>query len=369
MPKVSVIIPIYNVEKYLKQCVDSVINQSLKDIEIILVDDGSTDSCPRICDDYAKQDKRIQVIHLPNDGLGKAYNAGIAAAKSDYIGFVESDDFAEYDMYENLYNIAVEMNADIVKSSWFNYWSVPEEKNITEKPFKHFPIKKVINAEQEPKLVMTQAAVWSAIYEKKFLNDYNIKFLETPGASYQDTSFAFKTTVAAKKIVLTSNAYIHYRQDNETSSVKSKEKVYVICDEVREIEKFLNEYPQIKKYIEPYKWYKQFRIYKWNLLRVAPEYKSEFANIFRNEFLQLVEKKELYNKFFEILSDKEKESFKVLINNSEDFISYINLQFDNREMKTKLKELKNQNKELREKIKELQKFKFNFLGFKISHRK
>ena len=118
-PKVSIIVPIYNVEKYLRQCLDSIVNQTLKDIEIILVDDGSTDSCPSICDEYASKDKRIIVIHKENAGLGAAYNTGLDIAKGDYIGFVESDDFIELNMYEELYNKAVESGVEVVIGGFY----------------------------------------------------------------------------------------------------------------------------------------------------------------------------------------------------------------------------------------------------------
>ena len=120
-PKVSIIVPIYNVEKYLRQCLDSIVNQTLKDIEIILVDDGSTDSCPSICDEYASKDKRIIVIHKENAGLGAAYNTGLDIAKGDYIGFVESDDFIELNMYEELYERAVQTGVDLVKCNFYDY--------------------------------------------------------------------------------------------------------------------------------------------------------------------------------------------------------------------------------------------------------
>ena len=95
MPKVSVIIPVYNVEKYLRQCLDSVINQTLKDIEIICVDDGSTDNCPNILDEYAAKDARIKIIHKKNEGYGKAMNVGISHASGEYIGIVEPDDYID----------------------------------------------------------------------------------------------------------------------------------------------------------------------------------------------------------------------------------------------------------------------------------
>ena len=113
MAKVSVIVPIYKVEKYIKKCVDSIVGQTLPDIEIILVDDGSPDDCGAICEGYAKQDLRIKVIHKANEGLSEARNTGINAATSEYIGFVDGDDYVAPDMYEVLYKNITEQNADV----------------------------------------------------------------------------------------------------------------------------------------------------------------------------------------------------------------------------------------------------------------
>lgn len=102
-PLISVIVPVYKVEQYLDECVQSIINQTYKNLEIILVDDGSPDRCPEMCDEYARQDSRIKVIHKPNGGLSSARNVGIDIARGEYIGFVDSDDYIAHDMYEKLY--------------------------------------------------------------------------------------------------------------------------------------------------------------------------------------------------------------------------------------------------------------------------
>lgn len=112
MAKVSVIIPIYKVEKYLSRCLDSVVNQTLDDIEIVLVDDGSPDSCPEICDRYAKKDSRIKVIHKKNEGLGYARNSGMLIATGEYIAFLDSDDYVSKDMYEKVYSELKRTDAD-----------------------------------------------------------------------------------------------------------------------------------------------------------------------------------------------------------------------------------------------------------------
>lgn len=113
-PKVSIIVPVYNVEKYLVRCMESLLNQTLKEIEIILVDDGSPDNCPQMCDEYARRDSRVKVIHKSNAGLGYARNSGLDVAVGEYIAFVDSDDYVDTSMYATLWNEARASNADVV---------------------------------------------------------------------------------------------------------------------------------------------------------------------------------------------------------------------------------------------------------------
>ena len=113
-PKISIIIPVYKVEKYLSRCMDTILNQTLKDIEIILIDDGSPDNCPELCDEYAKQDNRVKVIHKNNEGLGFARNSGLEIATGEYVAFVDSDDYVKKSMFEELYNELKVNNLDVV---------------------------------------------------------------------------------------------------------------------------------------------------------------------------------------------------------------------------------------------------------------
>ena len=112
--KVSIVVPVYNVEKYIDRCVASLLNQTLQEIEVILVDDESPDRCPKICDEYAQKDKRVKVIHKKNAGLGMARNSGLDVASGEYVAFIDSDDFVELDMTERLYQKASEMNLDAI---------------------------------------------------------------------------------------------------------------------------------------------------------------------------------------------------------------------------------------------------------------
>lgn len=112
---ISVVVPVYKVEKYLERCINSVLSQSYKDLEVILVDDGSPDKCGKICDEYAKKDDRVKVIHKENGGQSSARNIGIQEAKGQYISFIDSDDYLEKNAYETLIKVATTTNADITE--------------------------------------------------------------------------------------------------------------------------------------------------------------------------------------------------------------------------------------------------------------
>ncbi|EAI4071412.1 glycosyltransferase, partial [Campylobacter jejuni] len=226
IPLVSVIIPIYNVEKYLRECLDSVVNQTLREIEIILINDGSTDSCGKICDEYATKDKRIIVIHKENAGLGAAYNSGLDIAKGEYIGFVESDDWIEFNMYEELYFKAKNNDSDLVKCMFYDYNSTREPKDKLymqkHKDFELFncaPDNKIFKIEDYPKLLIYHSSIWASLYHKTLIN--RLRFQESKGATYQDFPFAIEALVLANKITTLRKAFYHYRQEPlNASSVK-----------------------------------------------------------------------------------------------------------------------------------------------------
>ena len=129
MSKVSVVVPCYNVENYIRQCLDSLVNQTLKDIDIICVNDGSTDNTLSILREYEQKDPRVSVINKNNSGYGNSMNIGFDAASGEYIGIIESDDYADLDMFEKLYNEAKLHSLDVYKSGYYLYYSKPEEKN------------------------------------------------------------------------------------------------------------------------------------------------------------------------------------------------------------------------------------------------
>lgn len=319
MAKISVVVPVYNVEKYLKECIDSIINQTLEDIEIICVNDGSTDSSLEILNDYAKKDSRIIVINKSNSGYGHTMNMGLNAATGEYVGIIESDDFADKNMFEDLYKLAKEYDADIVKGDWYNYWSKNKfaRKNNRISSAKAL---KLTNSKQDKSLLRINPSVWSAIYKKEFLNKYNIRFLETPGASYQDLAFSFKIFALAERVILTDKAYLYYRQDNMNSSVKSKTKVYCVCDEYEEIDRFLEEYPDLKFEFKVQEEINRYNGYVSSVLRIDDSVKPEFVKVFSDHFKEEYNTGLLGNEFFKKINKKE---FMTLINNPEKYIKVL----------------------------------------------
>ena len=283
MAKVSIVIPIYNVEKYLRECLDSVIGQTLQDIEIICVNDGSKDSSLAIMQEYAERDERVKIIDKPNSGYGNSMNRGFDMATGEYIGIVESDDYADANMFETLYRVAKEENADVVKGGFYYFFSKPEVSN-TPAPIASevmcartfCPTEDFKSRREMADFFNIKPTIWSAIYRRDFIRECGIRFNETPGASYQDLSFTFKVWSLAKRVRLVPDCFLHYRQDNEASSVNSPGKVYCVYDEYCEISRFLDEHPPLKGKLEGVKNRLKYDSYMWNYERLSPELRVEF---------------------------------------------------------------------------------------------
>lgn len=201
MPKISIIVPIYNVEKYLDRCVRSLCNQTLQDIEIILVDDQSPDDCPRMCDEYAKQDSRIIVIHKKNGGLGYARNSGMKVATGEYVAFVDSDDYVDLDMFESMYNSAKKYDADFVRVDNYKERTDGAVLNQNYVP----PMHEGVYNQQElrEKLLYTQlglnpsddgskyvsCSVWRNIYRKAIIDSLKLQFVSERDLISEDIPF------------------------------------------------------------------------------------------------------------------------------------------------------------------------------------
>lgn len=194
---ISIIVPIYNVEKYLNKCVESILKQTYDNLEIILVDDGSLDNCGNICDEYAKKDSRIIVLHKTNGGLSDARNKGINIAKGKYIGFVDSDDYIDNDMFEILYNLCKNNNADISMISYKeieNEIIINENSNYTNKVFKYNNIEAIKELLKDEKI---KNYAWNKLYKKELFDgiEYPIKM------AYEDVGTTYKLFEKAKKVI------------------------------------------------------------------------------------------------------------------------------------------------------------------------
>lgn len=217
MPKVSVVVPVYNVEKYLKRCVESILAQTLKDIEIILVDDGSKDKSGKICDEYVQIDNRIKVIHKKNGGLSSARNAGLEIAQGEYVGFVDSDDDIANNMYQRMYETMEKEKVDFVMA---DYMRIPEDGKSF---LKTLDIdggrynKDAIRKKIFPQLIMGEnleygplLSVWHCLYRTAFLRKHNLKFDEEVRWSEDNIFSSFVGYYADSFYYLKGEGLYHY---------------------------------------------------------------------------------------------------------------------------------------------------------------
>lgn len=285
-PRVSVLVPVCNAERYLTHCLESLAAQTLADIEVVCVDDGSTDGSARIVDEFVRRDPRFRVITKPNTGYGDSMNRGLEAARGDYVGILESDDFAEPDMFERLLRLAEQAGADVARGNYCEHESGrraaddPLVRNVPD----GVPHGVAVTARECRDVLDGGAAIWSGLYRRAFLEDEGIRFLPTPGASYQDTSFNLKALMCARAIVLTDAPTVHYRVDNASSSVHSTGKLFCICDEYDEVWRFLRERPalfdEFRLDVAP----RQFLGYRWNMWRLARGLRDRFYDRFVHDF-------------------------------------------------------------------------------------
>ena len=212
---ISIIIPVYKVEIYLEKCIQSVINQTYENLQIILVDDGSPDNCGKICDEYAQKDHRIEVIHKSNGGLSDARNKGLEIAKGEYIGFIDSDDYIESDMYEVLYNLLKQYNADV---SICNFYTVSQGKIAIKnaengiKEYNRIEILKEVLLDNN-----IQSYAWNKLYKKELFDE--IKY--PVGKKYEDIGTTFYLLEKCNKVVVTGKPEYYYinRQDSIVNNV------------------------------------------------------------------------------------------------------------------------------------------------------
>lgn len=239
MKKISVVIPVYNVEKYLSECLDSVVNQTYKNLQIIIVDDGSTDSSGKICDEYANNDNRIIVVHQKNAGAGAAKNTGLELIDDDYFSIIDSDDYIELDMYEKMVNSLEKYNADIVQCLFRNVY-VNDSFDRKYKIKGNYP--KVLTSKSFLKEYLYD---WKyAIFANKVFKSSLLKDIRFPvGRKIDDEFFTYKLVCNAKKVVNIDNILYNYRM-RKTSVMNENDTDRLIYDR---IDCFVERYDYIRK--------------------------------------------------------------------------------------------------------------------------
>lgn len=232
VPKVSVIVPVYNTERYLEQCIKSITSQTISEIEIIIVDDGSKDECAILCDSLAKNDERIRVIHKENSGPGLARNAGIDAANGEYIGFVDSDDYIKPDMYEVLYNAASKTNADLVVSGISFVGGNTFGKSGEYKEKHYFDNETLFEKEDIKKLLLGVVgalphesddsrygvSTCKNLFKRSVITDKKLKFLSERVVMSEDAIFMIDFIKQINKAVGIHGAFYCYRRNDESFS-------------------------------------------------------------------------------------------------------------------------------------------------------
>lgn len=241
MPKVSVIVPIYNVEKYLEKCINSLLSQTLEDIQIILVNDGSKDNSGNIAKECEKNNKnRIIYVEKENGGLSDARNYGLKYATGDFIAFLDSDDYIEKNAYEEMYNKAIEENADYVECDFI--WEFPNKIRVD----KQYPYKN-----KKEMLSFVRVVAWNKLIKRQLIIDNNLEFPK--GLRYEDVEFTYKLIPFINKFANVDKPFIHYVQrEGSIANVQNERtaEIFTVLDNVIEFYKKNNIYEKYRDELE-----------------------------------------------------------------------------------------------------------------------
>lgn len=317
--KISLVLPSYNVSKYIDECLKSVIKQTLKDIEIICVDAGSNDGTLEIIKLYQEKDERIKLLMSEKKSYGYQMNLGIDNSKGEYIGIVETDDYIPENMCEELYAIAHEQNLDFIKADFYRFIRNSEHtEKVLNRIFKDKSMyNRVLNPEKEQGCFEGIMNTWSGIYKRSFLKNNNIRHNETLGASFQDNGFWFLTFMYAKRAYFYDSAYYMNRRDNLDSSVYSKAKICCICDEYEYIfsvmikkKELLAIYGQI--FIRAC-----FNAYRGNYYRLAAEDRGIFIRRWSEDFKLFTA---YIDNYCECLNEYDSETISRIVEDPEDYV-------------------------------------------------
>lgn len=296
-PKVSVILPSLNVSSYIDECVTSVMRQTLKDIEIICVDAGSTDGTLEAIRRYEQEDPRIRVIVADKKSYGLQMNLGLDAASGKYLAIVETDDWIPPTMLERLYTLAEREQLDFVKSDFYRFKVNPDgtlRKDYNRLSWDDSFYNRVLRPSEEQAVFRFIMNTWCGLYNLDFLRKWDIRHHESPGAAFQDNGFWFQTFCRANRAYFLDEPFYMNRRDNPNSSVYDSSKVYAMKEEYDHIRSLLEANSSTLGEFIPLCTYFRFCAYYYNTIpRIAEERLSEFVYFFSDEFLELSARGEL----------------------------------------------------------------------------
>lgn len=324
MVKVSVVIPIYNVEKYLRDCLDTIVNQTLKDIEIICVNDGSTDSSLEIIKEYANCDDRITVIDQPNGGHAVATNVGIQHATGKYLFLMDSDDILKLNALEDTYKIAEDKNVDFVLFKAINYDDEQdkyyEAENYSMNMVAHRVKDNVFSYDDIKDLIFKITVTpWSKLYNRKFIMDNNITFPE--GLVFDDNVFFWRVLFSAKRIYFHPE-FLFTRRWYSTSSTTAGDRRFI--DSIKIYNLVWDVFREYGVFEEHKKTLYNNKVFLANMRfrKIKDEFKEEYFINMKEDFLKILSDEKLYDDFIANLSYKNKKIYEqVLITQSaEEFI-------------------------------------------------
>lgn len=287
---ISIIVPVYNVEQYLEKCVDSIINQKYKNLEIILVDDGATDSSGKLCDELAKIDNRIKVYHKENGGLSDARNYGVERATGDYIGFVDSDDYIDSEMYEELYEAIKKENVDVVECNLKIIYPDRVELFTEQKYYNVYTKQEYLEEYLKIEKIFGSACV-------RLIKSDVVKKLKFPvGKLYEDTYYAYDLIEKVDSYVIMNNPYYNYlMRENSITNTKFNPRIFDLIEIVEKFRKTTYEnYPGLKEAVDCRKMYAYFSVLNSILLEENyrdNEYYSEILSYFKRNYISLLKNK------------------------------------------------------------------------------
>ena len=283
--KLSIIVPIHNSERFIRECIVSILNQTYQNIEIICID-SSKDGTLFILKELTEVDSRIQIVKDNNSSYGHKINVGVQLASGEYIAIVEADDYILPNMYQDMMDKLCGREVDFIKSNAVHFGTINGRKVFcTErKDFLVGLYDKVISLNDYREIAITgRPTIWTALYRREFLLENQLWLNESPGASYQDTSFVILVGLMAHTCIFIEDAYYCYRRDNENSSVLSKDKVDCVREEYAYVVNYLKNRGLYKGEIVDLIRKKKLITYNWNCLRLCDELAIKFISSINSE--------------------------------------------------------------------------------------